>query len=137
MKEKKQRNFETDAETEQKLIKLRNYHNQSFNKIYRIIVDNAFASMEETKSIGLAEKLDAQYIKVDHQMQQLSLMFGAYKSELEKLKIENSLLRGRLEDTEKQAENHATLIANINKENIANYERIKDLRNTKMNKILK
>lgn len=127
-KRKTQRNFETDKETEQKLNVLRNYHNQSFNRLYKIIVDNAFMAMEEKKNEGLAEKLDTQYIKTDHQIQQLTLMFGAYKTELEKLKTDNDGLKEKLSEVEEHSKK-------TEEENKNNYKRIIELRSTKMDKL--
>ena len=110
-----QRNFGVTKETEQKLLQLRNYHNKTYNHLLEILVDNAFLAMNEATNIDKAKQLEEQNKSVGFQVQQLTSMFGAYKAELEAIKIENTTLKEQLSKLEKNLTEQSEKITRTDK----------------------
>lgn len=92
IKKQGQRNFAVSKDTEEKLTKLRNYHNKTYNNLFEILVENAYLSMEEAVNLNKGKELEEQNLKVGFQVQQLTLMFSELKKELAEVKKENSNL---------------------------------------------
>jgi len=96
MKNQSQRNFAVSKETESKLFQLRNYHNSTYNKLFEIMVENAFLSMNEAINLNKGKQLEEQNLKVGFQVQQLTLMFSELKKELAEVRTENQNLKEKL-----------------------------------------
>lgn len=97
-KKQAQRNFAVSKEVEEKLLKLRNYHNKTYNSLFAILVENAFLSMEEAINLNKGKELEEQTLKVGFQVQQLTLMFSELKKELAEVRRENINLKENIEE---------------------------------------
>lgn len=90
--------FNLSKETIDKLLKLRNYHNKTYDNLINIMVENAFLSMEEAINLNKGKELEEQTLKVGFQVQQLTLMFSELKKELAEVKKENVNLKENIEE---------------------------------------
>lgn len=107
MKNSGQRNFAVSKETESKLFQLRNYHNATYNKLFEIMVENAFSSMNEAINLNKGKELEEQNLKVGFQVQQLTLMFSELKKENAILNTKNEELEKRLDVLTKHTETNS------------------------------
>lgn len=98
IKKQGQRNFAVSKDVEEKLTKLRNYHNKTYNSLFAILVENAYLSMEEAVNLNKGKELEEQNLKVSFQVQQLTLMFSEIKKELAEVKKENVNLKENIEE---------------------------------------
>ncbi len=78
--------------TKQKLVELRAYHGKSYNDLISLIVDNAYLKMSESLNEDKVNSLTESDNNLNFQVQQLTLIFGSYKTELEKLKLKQEKL---------------------------------------------
>jgi len=116
-KKQLQRNFAVSREVEEKLLKLRNYHNKTYNNLFEILIENAYLSMEESVNLTKGKELEEQNLKVSFQVQQLTLMFSELKKELAEVKTQYQSVKEQLEiDNEKQV----ALINLVNEEKTNN-----------------
>lgn len=116
-KKQLQRNFAVSREVEEKLLKLRNYHNKTYNNLFEILIENAYLSMEESVNLTKGKELEEQNLKVSFQVQQLTLMFSELKKELAEVKTQYQSVKEQLEiDNEKQG----ALINLVNEEKTNN-----------------
>lgn len=90
--QKQKKTFNLSNETIDKLLKLRNYHNKTYDNLISIMVENAYLSMEESVNLTKGKELEEQNLKVSFQVQQLTLMFSELKKELAEVKKENTNL---------------------------------------------
>lgn len=88
-KKQLQRNFAVSKEVEEKLLKLRNYHNKTYNSLFEILVENAYLSMEEAVNLHKGKELEEKTLQASFQVQQLTLMFAELKKEISTLNNDN------------------------------------------------
>lgn len=110
------RTFSISKVAQDKLLKLRNYHNKSYNNLIEILIENAYCQMSEAVNIDKTKELEKQKQQVDFQVQQLTLMFGNLKSEFESVKAENFILREKTEAAVKKSVEISNLVSTSSKE---------------------
>lgn len=84
--------FNLPNQAVEKLLKLRSYHNKTYDGLISLMIENAYLSMEEAVNLNKGKELEEQNLKVGFQVQQLTLMFSELKKELAEVKKENTNL---------------------------------------------
>lgn len=84
-KEKFNTTFPMTTKTKNQLLRLKVYHNKTMASLLETLIENAFLQMAEATDLNKAKKLDDTKLNVELHSQQLALLIGEVRLEIEKL----------------------------------------------------